>query len=207
MFFVFEGIDGSGKSTQAKLLAEYLSGERGMDVLLLREPGGTELGEKLRELILDPDGEDLAPETEIFLFMAARSHLVRTRIIPALAGGQVVICDRFIWSTAVYQGLAAGLPHMEILRMGRLAAPGLAVTKTFLIDLPVESAFRRVKSPNRMEGRGLAFQRRVRSGFLSLAEKYPRRVAVIDGAGSTSAVHGRVLSSLPAHGWSRCSSR
>jgi dTMP kinase len=207
MFIVFEGIDGSGKSTQARLLAEHLEEERGLDVLLLREPGGTELGEKLRALLLDPDGEDLAPETEVFLFMAARSHLVRTRILPALGEGRVVICDRFIWSTAVYQGLAAGLPHAEILRMGRLAAPGLAATRTFLIDVPAETAFRRVKEPNRMEGRGLSFQRRVRRGFLALAGKHPRRAAVIDGTGSPSAVHSRILSSLPSQGWSRCSSR
>jgi dTMP kinase len=207
MFIVFEGIDGSGKSTQAALLAEHLRKERDADVLLLREPGGTDLGEELRRLILDPGGEDLAPETEIFLFMAARAHLVRTRILPALAGGRIVICDRFIWSTAVYQGLAAGVSHVEILRMGRLAAPGLAVTRTFLIDVPPETAFRRVKDPNRMEGRGIAFQRRVRSGFLSLAARYPRRVAVIDGTGSQAVVHERVLSHLPAHGWSRCSSR
>jgi len=207
MFLVFEGIDGSGKSTQADLLARHLRETRGLEAVLLREPGGTALGERLRELILDPRGEDLAPETEIFLFMAARAHLVRTRILPALREGKVVICDRFIWSTVVYQGLASGVPAQEIFRMyHRMAAQGLAISKTFLLDIDPGAAFGRVRNPNRMEARGLAFQERVRQGFLSLARKYPRRVAVIDARGSADEVHARVVESLPSQGWSRCSS-
>ena len=207
MFLVFEGIDGSGKSTQAELLARHLRQSRALEPVLLREPGGTALGEKLRELVLDPNGEDLAPETEIFLFMAARAHLVRTRILPALSQGKVVISDRFIWSTVAYQGLASGVPPQEILRMyHRMAAQGLVISKTFLIDVDPRAALKRVRNPNRMEGRGLAFQERVRRGFLAIAKKYPRRVAVIDGSGSAAEVHGRVVKSLPTQGWSRCSS-
>jgi dTMP kinase len=206
MFLVFEGIDGSGKSTQSELLARHLRKKRALETVLLREPGGTALGEKLRKLILDPGGEDLAPETEIFLFMAARAHLVRTRILPALGEGKVVISDRFVWSTVAYQGLACGIPPQEIFRMyHRLAARGLVISKTFLIDVDPRSALSRVRRPNRMEGRGLAFQERVRRGFLALAKKYPRRVAVIDGSGSAEEVHARVVKSLPSHGWSRCS--
>ena len=206
MFLVFEGIDGSGKSSQARLLEEYLRKNRSARTLLVREPGGTPLGEKVRELILHPGEEEIGPETELFLFMATRAQLVRTKIQPALEAGRAVISDRFLWSSVVYQGLSTGLLPQEILRMGRLAAPGISVTKTFLIDIDPEMAFRRVREPNRMEKRGIEFQRRVREGFLSLAEKFKNRVAVIDGRGSQEAVHARVVSHLPTHGWSRCSS-
>jgi dTMP kinase len=205
MFLVFEGIDGSGKSTQAKLLAEHLRTQRGADVVLVREPGGTELGEKVRSLVLD--GEDLSAETELFLFMAARSHLARTRILPALEKGQVVISDRFIWSSAVYQGIVAGNDFREILRMGRLAAPGLSVSKTFLIDVDPRASFGRVKDRNRMEAKGLDFQKRVRAGFLALAKQARGKVAVIDGRGTVDEVHARVLANLPTRGWPACSSR
>jgi dTMP kinase len=204
MFLVFEGIDGCGKSTQARLLEATLREERGLSVLLVREPGGTELGERLRELVLHHRSEELAADTELFIFMAARSHLVRTRIIPALEQSQVVISDRFVWSSVAYQGMAGGIAPKEVLRMGRLAAPGLNVTRTFLIDIEPELAYARVTSRNRMEKRGLEFQRRVRAGFLALAEKFKNRVAVIDGRGTPEAVHSRVLQALPVHGWSQC---
>jgi dTMP kinase len=204
MFLVFEGIDGSGKSTQARLLETALREERRLSVLLVREPGGTKLGERLRDLVLHPGSEALAPETELFIFMAARSHLLRMRILPALERGKVVISDRFLWSSIVYQGTAGGIPTKEILRMGRLAAPGVSVTRTFLIDVDPQVAFARVASRNRMEKRGLEFQLRVRAGFLALAEKFKSRVVVIDGRGRPEAVHARVLKALPAHGWSRC---
>jgi dTMP kinase len=207
MFLVFEGIDGSGKTTQAKLLADHLKEKRGIEALLVREPGGTRLGEKLRDLVLDPSSEEIHTATEIFLFMAARSHLVRTRILPALEARRVVISDRFLWSTVVYQGIAAGVAPREIFRMGRLAAPGIRVRKTFVIDMDPEVAFERVKAKNRMEHRGVEFQVRVRDAFLSLAETFHRRAAVIDGRGTPEEVHARVIAQLPTNGWSRCSCR
>jgi dTMP kinase len=206
MFFVFEGIDGSGKSTQARMLEAHLRGTRGLDVLLVREPGGTPLGEKVRSILLDGP-EDLAPETELFLFMAARSHLARTRILPALARATVVISDRFLWSSAVYQGIAAGRDPGVALRLGRIAAPGLKITRTFLIDIDPSVAFGRVSSPNRMEGRGLEFQKRVRRGFLDLARDHGKAFAVVDGRGSPEEVHARVVAKLPRKGWPRCSCR
>lgn len=205
MFLVFEGIDGSGKSTQARLLEEYVRRQLKKQVLLVREPGGTPLGEGVRSLVLHAR-EDLAPETELFLFMAARSHLARTRILPAVQAGQVVISDRFVLSSAVYQGIVAGLDPRFILRLGRMAAPGLKISRTFLIDVEPRAAFRRVKNPNRMEAKGLEFQRRVRTGFLTLARRPDCGVVVIDGRGSPEEVHDRVRKALPERGWSTCSS-
>jgi dTMP kinase len=197
MFFVFEGIDGSGKSTQARLLRERLV-FAGRDVLLVREPGGTRLGERLRELLLDPLGEELSAETELFLFMAARAHLCRTVIVPALAAGRIVISDRFIWSSAVYQGFAGGLEADEVLRIGRIATRGLEPARSFLIDLEPEAAFARIEAHDRLERRGLGFQERVRDGFLVLARRYPESLTLIDGRGDPEVVHGRVLVALPA---------
>jgi dTMP kinase len=200
MLYVFEGVDGSGKSTQARLLAGVLRESRGSDVLLVREPGGTLLGERVRDLVLSPEMGELAPETELFLFMAARSHLVRSRILPALAGGQTVISDRFLWSSAVYQGTAGGLDTEEILRMGELALHGVEVSRTFVIDLDPEVALRRVREPDRMEKRGLEFQKRVRDGFLALAGAFPEKTSIIDGRGSPEEVLERVLHALEARG-------
>ena len=200
MFFVFEGADGAGKSTQARLLAEHLRRERGLKVLLLREPGGTPLGERIREILLDPHSGDLHPATEMFLFMAARSHLVRRRILPAIGSGQVVVCDRFLWSTVVYQGIVGGLGIPEALRVGRIAAP-LRPTRIFVIDTPPRAAFRRLGGTDRMERKGRTFQEKVRQGFLLLARRFPREAAVIDGSGAIGDVHGRILGRLPRRGW------
>jgi dTMP kinase len=207
MFIVLEGIDGSGKSTQARLLAESLRARRRLGVLLVREPGGTRLGERLRDLVLDPKSGDLAPETELFLFMAARAHLVRTRIRPALDVGQVVVSDRFLWSSVVYQGLAVGQPAAEILRMGRMALDGVRPTRIIIVDVDPKVALARVRNSNRMEGRGIEFQRRVRRGFLRLAGEFRRTAVVVDGRGTPEEVHARILESLPVRGWPRSSSR
>ena len=207
MFFVLEGIDGCGKSTQARLLVEHLRKEKRKEALLVREPGGTELGERLRGLILDPGGEPLEPATEMFLFLAARSHLVSRKIRPALRDGHVVVSDRFYWSTVVYQGLAAGQDHRLILRLSRWATSGVRIARTFLIDVDPEVAYRRVRAPNRMEKKGLEFQQRVRRGFLELAKRRGNAITVIDGRGTVAEIQARIRAHLPQRGWSRCSSR
>ncbi len=196
MFIVFEGVDGAGKSTQAERLARELRA-RSAAVELVREPGGTPLGEDLREILLRPGRYAIAPEAELFLFMAARAQLVRERIRPALERGCVVVSDRFLWSSAVYQGIRCGLPFDAILEMGRVATGGLAPSRTFVIDLDPEVALARVRKPNRMEAGGLELQRRVREGFLALARRFPESAVVIDGRGSADEVFARVLAQCP----------
>ena len=203
MFFVFEGADGVGKSTQAKLLAEHLTAVHRSKVLLLREPGGTHLGEQVRKILLDPATGDLETATELFLFMAARAHLTARKILPALARGEVVVCDRYLWSSVVYQGIVGGLGISDVLRAGRLAG-AVPPTRTFVIDIPPQVAAGRMDGEDRMESRGRSFQDGVRRGFLQLARRYPRNVAVIDGRGTPAEVHRKVLDRLPVRGWSAC---
>jgi dTMP kinase len=200
LFFVFEGIDGSGKSTQARLFVDFLRRERGLDPLAVREPGGTPLGERLRHLILDPNLGEMAPETELFLFMAARSHLVRSVVVPALQAGRTVVSDRFLWSSVVYQGVAMEGGFDEVLRLGELAVAGLRPTRPFVIDTDPEVAFARVSERNRMEHRGIEYQKKVREGFLALARRFPRTSSVIDGRGAPEEVLARVLAALPPEG-------
>jgi len=203
MFFVFEGADGVGKTTQAQMLADRLRQDRGCRIEMYREPGGTALGEQIRSLLLDPQSGELSPQTEMFLFMAARSHLVNQKILPALSVGTVVICDRYLWSSVVYQGIVGGLSAQQVLRCGRMSA-WVQPTRTFIVDLPTETAYKRTGKVDRMERKGVQFQEKVRNGFLDLARRYPSKVVVIDGRGSARDVHLRVIKQLPARGWSAC---
>ncbi|KIC42119.1 thymidylate kinase [Ruegeria sp. ANG-R] len=182
-FLTFEGIDGSGKSTQARLLAEHLRRE-GRDVVLTREPGGSDGAEEIRSLVLQGDPDRWSAETEILLFTAARrDHLERT-IEPALAEGKVVICDRFADSTRMYQGLSRGdlrglVDQLHKLMIGR--EPDL----TLLIDMDPETGLSRAKgrqgAEERFEDFGLDLQQQMRAGFLGLAEEFSDRFRVVDG--------------------------
>ena len=183
LFISFEGIDGSGKSTQARLLAEALRGQ-GRDVVLTREPGGSPGAEEIRELVLTGDGDRWSAETELLLFTAARrDHLERT-IAPAIAAGQVVICDRFADSTRMYQGLRrsdlrAAVDQLHDLMIGR--EPDL----TLLIDIDPATGLGRALSrgghEERFESFGEGLQQKMRAGFLALAEEFSDRIVVIDG--------------------------
>ena len=196
MFLAFEGADGAGKSTQVQLLAEYLE-RQGREVLICREPGGTELGEKLRGILLDPDSGDMGPEAEVLLFMAARAQLCSRVIRPALEAGRVVISDRFLWSSVVYQGIVGGLGIEEVLSIGRVATRGLLPELTFLIDLDPAVSHSSLDEGDRMESRGLDFQREVREGFAGLAGDFSDSFALIDGSGSVEQVHEQVIKALP----------
>jgi thymidylate kinase (EC 2.7.4.9) len=190
LFLTLEGLDGSGKSTQAKLLAAFLEG-RGLPVVLTREPGGGLPG--VRDLLLR--GE-LSPEAEYLLFSADRAEHVRKVILPSLEAGAWVVSDRYLDSSLAYQGFGRGLPLPWLLEVAKEATLGLTPRLTFLLDLPPEEALRRVKDPDRLEREGLAFFQRVREGYLFLAEKEPHRFVVLDATGSVEAVAQRIQAHL-----------
>lgn len=181
----FEGPEGSGKSTQIKLLANYLSGA-GCEVVVTREPGGTPLAEHFREILKHHHTQEkIHPSTELFLFEAGRAQNVNEVIKPALAAGKIVLCDRFTDSTIAYQGYARGQDLHMLETLNRLALNGVEIALTILLDLPPEVGFaraaRRVETQNsfdRMESETLAFHHKVRSGFLALAAQYPERIKV-----------------------------
>lgn len=179
MFVTFEGLDGSGKSTQAELLADDLRTD-GREVVLTREPGGTEVGERVRELLLN--GGAMAPWTEAALFAAARAELVAQVIRPALERGADVICDRYIDSSLAYQGIARDLGLERVLELNLPAIGGLLPDRTFLLLVdPDEAARRTGTSPDRIEREGEAFRGRVDRAYRELAEAFPRRVFPVDG--------------------------
>jgi dTMP kinase len=181
MFVTFEGMDGSGKSTQARLLAERLESE-GREVVLTREPGGTVLGERIRGLLLH--GESVAPWAEAALFAAARAQLVDEVIRPALARGADVVSDRYLDSSLAYQGLARGLGVERVLELNLLATSGLLPDRTFLLVLPPETATaRRGEESDRIEREGSAFAEEVDRAYRELAKVFAQRVTVVDGGG------------------------
>ena len=196
MFIAFEGVDGAGKSTQVRLLGEHLE-RGGREVVICREPGGTGLGEELRRILLDPGSGDLQPEVEVLLFMAARAQLCNKVIRPELESGKVVISDRFLWSSVVYQGVVGGLGVEEVLSIGRVATRGLLPDLTFLVDLDPAASHSGLDDGDRMESRGIEFQRRVRQGCLTLAEEFQDKFVLVDGSASIEQVHQQVLDALP----------
>ncbi len=194
-FFVVDGPDGSGKSTQAKLLADAIA-KTGRTVVLTRDPGGTPLGERVRELLLDTEGPQIAGRTELFLFMAARAQLVDEIINPALETGRVVVSDRFLMSSTVYQGLAGTVPAGEVEVIGRSATLGTQPDLTIVLDIEPEAALARMGRADRIERRGRSYQERVRQGFLSLAMRDPKRIVVIDGSKPLDQVHAEMMKAV-----------
>jgi dTMP kinase len=178
MFVTFEGVDGSGKSTQARLLAEALRDE-GREVVATREPGGTELGERVRELVLHGNG--VSPWAEATLFAAARAQLVEEVIRPALARGADVVCDRYLDSSLAYQGIGRGLGVDRVLELNLVATGGLLPDTTFLLELPAaEAARRRGADTDRLEAEGQEFAERVGIAYRELADAFPRRIVAVD---------------------------
>lgn len=180
LFITFEGPEGCGKSTQSRLLCEYLK-KKGVDCIHTREPGGTKLGEKIREVLLHSDGVRISDLAELFLFEAARSQIVKEVIKPALKAGKVIICDRFSDATFSYQGYGGGLP-MEIIRaLDHVATGGLKPDLTILLDLDAATGLGRAqhKGVDRMEKKDLAYHKRVRRGYLELAKRHHKRIKVI----------------------------
>jgi dTMP kinase len=196
MFVSFEGVDGSGKSTQARLLADDLRAA-GRDVVLTREPGGTALGEAIRELLLG--GETMAPWTEAALFAAARAELVAEVIAPALdsGAGAWVVCDRYVDSSLAYQGIARGLGVDEVLELNLAAIGGRMPDRTFVLLLdPAVSARRLGTSPDRIEREGDSFRALVNEAYRELAERFPERLVVLDASRSINEVAAAVRADL-----------
>lgn len=194
MFISFEGVDGSGKTTQVALLADSLR-EEGRDVVATREPGGTPAGERIRELLLE--GGEIAPWTEAALFAAARAQLVDEVIRPALARGADVICDRYIDSSLAYQGLARGLGVERVLELNLLATAGLLPDRTFFLAIPPEdTAGRRDAQPDRIEREGDEFAAIVDQGYRELATIFAQRVVTIDATMPASDISREVRGQL-----------
>ncbi|MCP3693917.1 MAG: dTMP kinase [Planctomycetaceae bacterium] len=180
MFISFDGVDGVGKSTQAAQFVEWLQ-EQGHQVLRCRDPGSTDLGERLRTLVLKDTKISIAAGSEMLLYMAARAQLVSEVIQPALASGKVVVSDRFLLANVVYQGHAAGLDPQDIWDVGGVATGGLEPDLTVVLDMPLEKAVGRIgRELDRMEARGLEFLEKVRQGFLREAERSPERIVVVN---------------------------
>jgi len=197
VFVTLEGVDGAGKSTQARLLAAAL----GPETLLLREPGGTAVGERLRELLKD-GGLELAPRTELLLFCAARAELVERVIKPALAAGRDVVCDRFVDSTVAYQGGARGIDPALVAALNEAAVDGCMPERTVLLRVDVGSAVERAagrggpRASDRFEREGPVFQERIAAAFERIAVAEPDRIAVVDATGSVEQVHARVRAAV-----------
>ena len=188
MFISLEGIDGSGKTTQAALLADKL----GPDTVRVREPGGTDAAERMRELLADA-ALDLDPMAELLLFLAARADLAGTVIAPALAAGRHVVADRFADSSAAYQGGARGLGVERVEQLSDAATEGLAPDLTLLLRVEVDTATGRFEGEDRFEVEGAGFQRAVAEAYEELAARHPDRIVPVDGEGTPEAVHERVM--------------
>ncbi len=197
LFITLEGADGCGKSTQAAILADRIAAT-GREVVRLREPGGTAVSEKIRALVLDPENSEMAPECELLLFEASRAQLVRQVIEPALARGAVVVCDRFYDSTFAYQAAGRSLAEQTIRAANALGSCGVDPDCTLVLDMDTDAALSRATrdGADRMEAEGVAFQRRVREGYLRLVAEEPRRVRRVDATGTVEEVAGRLADAL-----------
>jgi dTMP kinase len=197
----FEGSEGSGKSTQIGLLAKHLV-LFGREVLTTREPGGTEIGEQVRNIIVhNSKGDEMCPETELFLFAAARAQLVRQVIAPALLAGRIVLSDRFLDSSTVYQGIARNLASDPVQQINHFAVGNVMPDLTIVLDVPTEVSLERIRLrasdiPDRMERENAAFFSKVREGYLFLAKSIPQRFVIVDGTQPAAEVEKQVWTAV-----------
>jgi len=178
IFVTFEGIEGSGKSTQANLFIEWLK-SKGRDVLFLREPGSTKLGEKIRDALLFSASDEISDSAELLLFLAARAQVVTEKIKPALDKGITVVLDRYSDSTFAYQGYAGGIPINTIEEMNSFATFGIVPDITFVLDVDIEEGLNRAGCEDRIENKGLEFHRKVRDGYYKLVADDPTRMFIV----------------------------
>lgn len=196
-FITFEGIEGSGKSTQVKLLVKYLE-SRNIPYLSTREPGGTPIAEAIRKILLDPACFEMLPETELLLYNASRVQHTGELILPALKAGKIVICDRYYDSTYAYQGAARELDTDIIDTLTRYATFDTVPELTILLDLPVEQGLARItaRSLDRLEQEDISFHEKVRQQFLFIAKKQASRYLVLDGSKAPEELHNQILRAL-----------
>ncbi len=206
MFIAFEGIEGSGKSTQSRLLAKTLK-NRGFEVVYSREPGGCALGDDLRKILLDSKNKDLDQRSELFMYLAARAQHVKDKIMPAVRDNKIIIVDRFNDSTIAYQGYGRGLDTDFVYQLCDFACYGLWPDITIVLDMPVEIGIKRARLRNefykknnmdesRFEQEELKFHERVREGYLDLQKRYNERIVIIDATGSVEEIGSSILSVL-----------
>lgn len=192
LFITFEGVDGCGKTTQINLLKDYYE-KQGRTVLLTREPGAKGLGVKLREILLNYDGE-VSPNCESFLFLADRAQHIDTIIKPAVERGEIVLCDRHTDSTVAYQGYGRGVDLDRINMLNNIATSGMKPDLTLVFDIDTDTSMARVgKEKDRMESAGIEFFKKVRNGYLDIAKNEPQRVKLLDGNKSIEEIHNQVL--------------
>ena len=195
LFITFEGCDGCGKTTQLNLLANFLK-EKGYEVLITREPGALGLGEKIRELLLNYTGE-VSQKCEGFLFLADRAQHIDTIVKPAIEKGIIVLCDRHIDSTIAYQGYGRELNIKELIELNKLATGGIKPDLTLLFDVDIETSMQRVgQNKDRMESAGIEFQKKVRKGYLEIAQNEPDRIMVFDSSKTIEQLHKEVINTV-----------
>lgn len=195
LFISMEGPDGAGKSTQIELLRDYLA-DKGYEIVITREPGGTAISEAIRQVILNKEFAEMCPNTELLLYAAARAQLVSEVIRPALAEGKAVICDRFIESSVVYQGIARGMGIDTVYAVNEYALEGLRPQLTILLDLDAEEGLRRKKNQaelDRMEAEGLEFHKKVAEGYRKLAEREKERIMRISATLPKEDIHAKIV--------------
>ncbi len=198
LFITMEGTDGSGKTTQIKLLSDYLE-KAGYDVVCTREPGGTKIGEKIRNILIDAENKNMNDITEMFLYSAARAQLVKEVIIPKMNGGGIVISDRFVDSSIVYQGIAREIGEKEVKSVNKYAVGNLLPDITFLLELDFEKGIERKRQQSkldRIEGENLYFHKKVFYGYKKIASKNSQRIKVIDASLSENEIHKIIVENV-----------
>ncbi|HEX9758637.1 MAG TPA: dTMP kinase [Nitrospiria bacterium] len=198
LFVTFEGIEGSGKSTQIQKLGYALNRE-GLSTVVTREPGGTPIGEKIREIILDKNYQKMASKTELFLYLSSRAQHIAELIQPSLEKGEIVISDRFSDATLAYQGNGRGRDTEQLNQLNSFILNGLEPDLTFLLDIDVSKGLSRIKKRgplNRLDQENLEFHQRVREGYLQIAKENPKRIQVLSGGNDSETIHKEIMQIL-----------
>lgn len=190
-FITFEGIEGCGKTTQAELLYNYIQ-DKGFSGVLTREPGGSLISERIREILLDHSSSDIVPLAELFLYLASRAQLTQEVIKPALAQGKIAISDRYTDASIAYQGYGRGLSTILIKQLNKTATGGLVPNLTLLLDIDPEITLKRLNIKDRFESEDIEFHKRIRAGYLKLSRENSDRIVIINGEKTIQQIHNEI---------------